>query len=142
MAKPPKTPAKPTSKPVVKRVVVSLQRQVITAYEGETSVYSADCVTGREGHLTPPGTYKVLEKDAKHYSRTYDAPMPWSVKFDIDWKALHGSPGVWLRSNLHALMGTSLIPALGSHGCVGMAESDAKWFFEWTRIGTPIIVEP
>jgi lipoprotein-anchoring transpeptidase ErfK/SrfK len=29
-----------------------------------------------------------------------------------------------------------------SHGCVNLTIDDARWFYEWAEIGTPVITHP
>ncbi|GAB3578022.1 hypothetical protein GCM10027445_44580 [Amycolatopsis endophytica] len=36
---------------------------------------------GRPGYETPAGSFQVQYRDVDHYSKAYDAPMPYSVFF-------------------------------------------------------------
>jgi lipoprotein-anchoring transpeptidase ErfK/SrfK len=69
-------------------------------------------------------------------SKTYGSPMPYSMFFSKDGKAIHGTGWAILRSYLHAYITESV----GSMGCVGLTEEDAKAIYEWTPKGTLIVV--
>jgi lipoprotein-anchoring transpeptidase ErfK/SrfK len=56
--------------------------------------------------------------------------------FTEDGKAIHGTPMAAVRSFLH----TYVTDDVGSKGCVGLAEDNAKTMFEWTPLGTEVEV--
>ena len=119
-----------------KKITVYLAERELEASEDGKVKRKCDCLIGREGHETTPGTYRVLLKQIDKRSKKYDAPMNFSLKFSSDWKAIHETSNFLFRN-----IGMSLgIDASGSHGCVGVAHDDAKWLFEWAEIGTPIFV--
>jgi len=69
---------------------------------------------------------------------TYDVEMPYTMFFTEDGKAIHGTKWATVRSYLHAYITESV----GSQGCVGLSEEDAKALFEWAPLGTRVdIVE-
>jgi hypothetical protein len=69
--------------------------------------------SGARGSETPTGTFTVQRKDRDHVSREVgNAPMPWSVFFDSEGRALHG--GSLSRQ---------------SAGCVHLDDEDARTFF-------------
>lgn len=140
MGKAPSTSARTKSKPggtkESKRIVVNLATRTLEASQGKNMVYTFSCLVGQEGHETTPGHYTVLEKDRNRRSRKYNAPMNFAMKFSEDWKAIHESEHFGLRN-----IGVSLgMTSLGSHGCIGLSHDDAKVLFDWTPLGTPVIV--
>jgi lipoprotein-anchoring transpeptidase ErfK/SrfK len=117
----------------VDRIVVSLGRQKLQAYSGGQSVFEFDCVIGRAGHETEPGSFHIFKKEAMHYSKTYgNTPMPFSMFFSKDGKAIHGTPLAGLRSYAGYIGLGSVVPAVGSHGCVGLSNDDAEALFQVT----------
>jgi lipoprotein-anchoring transpeptidase ErfK/SrfK len=56
--------------------------------------------------------------------------------FTKDGKAIHGTTMATLRSYLHSY----LTESVGSQGCVGLTDDDAKALFVWAPVGTPVIV--
>jgi hypothetical protein len=110
----------------VTRVVVSLADQIVYAYDGDELVGAATASTGREGHITPTGIFKVLAKHQMYRSKKYDnAAMPYMQQIDNYGIAMHGGP----------LPG---YPA--SHGCIRMPTKFAAKLFAATEVGTPVYV--
>lgn len=118
-----------------KKIVVILDRQVIEAYEGYTKVKSVDCVTGKDSS-TRIGTFRVeYHGDINYVSKKYEVPMPYPLFFD-NGRAIHATSFVTIRSYSKWLG----LNGVGTHGCVGVSESDAKWFYNWASDGTIISV--
>jgi lipoprotein-anchoring transpeptidase ErfK/SrfK len=119
-----------------KKIIVVIDTQILLAMEGSKVVYEYDVVTGRPKKETHPGDYRIGRKYKDYTSKTYGSPMPYSMFFSKDGKAIHGTEWATVRSYLHAYVTESV----GSHGCVGLSEEDAKILFDWTPVGTPIEV--
>ena len=119
-----------------KEIRVFIERQVLVALENDEEVYSFDIVTGREEKETTVGKYKIFRKHKKYTSKTYGSEMPYTMFFTKDGKAIHGTTMATLRSYLHSY----LTESVGSQGCVGLTDDDAKALFTWAPVGTPVIV--
>ena len=52
-------------------IFISLHDQQAQLYKGKHVVASSRISTGREGHNTPVGHFKVIQKDADHRSSVY-----------------------------------------------------------------------
>ncbi len=121
--------------PGEKWVDINLSSKTVTAYEGATVVYGpVSVVDGAAATPTVTGTYHVYLKYETQTMRGQNADgsnyvtegVPW-VTYWYQGYALHGAP--WRSS-----FGFS-----GSHGCVNMTVSDAKWFYDWTEIGNAVV---
>ncbi|MEM9301933.1 MAG: L,D-transpeptidase [Pseudomonadota bacterium] len=119
-----------------KEIHVFIERQVLIAKENGEEVYSFDIVTGRDGKETTAGRYSVFRKHEKYTSKTYGSEMPYTLFFTEDGKAIHGTQMATLRSYRHAY----LTESVGSQGCVGLTDDNAKAIFDWAPVGTPVIV--
>ena len=120
-----------------KKVIhVFIEEQVLIALEGDEEIYSFDIVTGKDGKDTAVGNYPLFRKHAQYNSKTYGSEMPYTMFFTNDGKAIHGTNMATLRSYLHAY----LTESVGSQGCVGLTDDNAKALFEWTPVGTPVLV--
>lgn len=119
-----------------KEIRVYIEQQSLSALEDGEEVYSFDIVTGRDGKETTAGKYKIFRKHEKYTSKTYGSEMPYTMFFTADGKAIHGTQMATLRSYLHAY----LTESVGSEGCVGLTDDNAKALFEWAPEGTPVIV--
>lgn len=130
--------------PEEKLIHVSLEDQVLTAYEGEKLVYLTKISSGlgyKEVNpkdpfdpfatATPRGNFNVTSKyPSKHMGGlvatgapgSYTLPgVPWTTFFIYETGvAFHGT---YWHNNFGKRM---------SHGCVNMRNSDAKWLFRWT----------
>ncbi|MBA3963804.1 MAG: L,D-transpeptidase [Chthoniobacterales bacterium] len=136
-------------------LVVSLRAQEVYLYRGGHLVASSRISSGREGHRTPLGRFRIIRKDQDHRSSLYGAYVDDSnriIKADVDTrrdrKPPHGhfvgapmpyfmefSPGYGLHQGY--LPGE---PA--SHGCIRMPYWKARQFYDAVEVGTPIKVKP
>ena len=111
--------------PVV--VYVDLTRQVADVYRNGIRIGVSTVSTGKPGHETPTGVFKILQKDKWHHSSTYNnAPMFFQERLTWDGVALHagGLPGY---------------PE--SHGCVHLPYAFAQELFGTTTMGGTVIVQ-
>ena len=116
--------------PDEKRLEVSLQDQLLTAFEGDLMVRQCKVSTGVRYMETPSGDFQIQRKfPSKHMgnggltsdSRAYElVGVPWATFFHDAGIAFHGT--FW-HDNFGAPM---------SHGCVNMTNPDALWLFRWT----------
>ena len=119
-----------------KEIHVFIERQVLVAFEDGEEVYNFDIVTGRDGKETTAGRYHIFRKHKKYTSKTYGSEMPYTMFFTKDGKAIHGTQMATLRSYLHSY----LTESVGSQGCVGLTDDNAKALFDWAPVGTPVVV--
>jgi lipoprotein-anchoring transpeptidase ErfK/SrfK len=99
----------------------------------------ADVSTGLDGIPTPVGAYEIFRKTPSRYmqgpipgqtSDEYDLPgVPWTMYFTDDGAAIHGA--YW-----HDEFGFQ-----HSHGCVNLPLNLARKLYEWTPLGTLVIVQ-
>ena len=121
-----------------KHIKVLLDRQVLIAYDADKEVFCFDCASGDRSHPTPPGQYQILRKHPIYRSKKYDVQMDYAMFFSRDGKAIHKSHAVGPISYLKYFN----FHWFGSHGCVRLAEGDAKTLFEWTPVGTRVEIAP
>lgn len=134
------------------RVEIDLGQQTAYLIRGRRVVMRSPISSGRYGHLTETGSFKVIEKEPNHHSSIYgkivdsngrtvvadadvdmrvprgckfvSAPMPWFMRF-------HGADG------MHA----GYLPGYpASHGCVRMPDQLAVAFYNAVPVGTPVTV--
>ncbi len=109
--------------PVV--VTVDLAAQVLSVFRGGYEIGTAVMVYGADEKPTPLGVFGISQKDAKHVSNLYNAPMPYMLRLTNDGISIHGSP---VGSNL------------ATHGCVGVPKPFAKLLFGAVKLGDRVIV--
>jgi hypothetical protein len=132
-------------------VDVDLDRQIITAYEGDTPLYATMVSTGRGGKSrTVKGEFTIWAKiaaiamdntDEDLEERSPDSSSPDAgVAVERHLYSLHDVPWTQFFHESYALHGVYWHDRFGnrrSHGCVNLAPRDARWFYEWTLPGVP-----
>lgn len=107
-------------------IVVNLKGRVLSVYRAGFEIGRSSIIYGADDKPTPTGTFPILEKDAVHFSSTYDnAPMPHMLRLTMDGVALHGS---------------ELADDLGTHGCVGLPKEFAALLFSAARVGDRVMI--
>jgi lipoprotein-anchoring transpeptidase ErfK/SrfK len=119
-----------------KKILVNIERQILIAVEANKRVFEYDVVTGRPNKETHPGKFDITRKHEDYTSKTYGSEMPYTMFFTKDGKAIHGTKWATVRSYLHAYITESV----GSQGCVGLSEEDAREIFKWASVGTSIVI--
>src|SRR5262249_15801691 len=68
-------PDRPPTGPVL--VVVNLHTQRLLLFRDGVPIAASTVSSGKTGHETPTGVFQILQKNEKHFSKTYNnAPMP------------------------------------------------------------------
>ena len=119
-----------------KAILVNVNDQILYAVDNFRIVYEFDVITGQPGKETTPGKFTIFKKIEDYTSKKYKAPMPYTMFFSKDGKAVHGTKWATLRSYLHVYVTESV----GSMGCVGLTEDDARELFGWAPVGTPVLI--
>jgi hypothetical protein len=134
-------------------VVINLTEQTASFYKGGKLVGVSAISSGREGHETPPGKFKIIDKDIDHASNLYGDYVDAQgkvVKANIDVKVDPVPPGAHFDGAkmpyfMHFANGVGMhqgfLPGVpDSHGCIRMPEHMAKIYFANVQKGTPVIV--
>ncbi|MBA3451328.1 MAG: L,D-transpeptidase family protein [Chloroflexia bacterium] len=137
-------PVLPTAPPVDaptwgKWIDINLVQQILTAYDGAAPVRTIEVTTGMAGWETPPGFYSILHRvanetmtsgaiGAENHYRLDD--VLFTQYFTDRGHALHFA---WWRTK-------ETIGRPGSHGCVNLLLDDARFFWDWAELGTPVYV--
>lgn len=129
----------PAKKTATKTIKVNLAQQIVEAHEGNTRIFRFECVTGDNEHPTDRGMFRVMRKVHPYRSHTYSVQMDYAMFFTQDGKALHQYHGVVPLSVVRTAR-SSVGDWFGSHGCVRLAEADAKALYGWVSVGTTVLV--
>lgn len=117
-------PERSASGPVL--IIVSIPDQKVHVYRNGIRIAASSCSTGKPGHSTPTGVFKILQKDKNHRSSTYNnAPMPNMNRLTWSGIALHAGnlPGY---------------PA--SHGCIRLPIAFSERLFQVTKLGMTVVI--
>ena len=134
------------------RVEIDLQDQVALLLRGRGIVLESPISSGRYGHLTETGSFKVVEKEMNHHSSIYGKIVDANGRTivadaDIDMKVPRGGKFVpapmryFMRFHEADGMHAGYLPGYpASHGCVRMPEQLAIAFYRAVDVGTPVTV--
>jgi len=134
------------------RVEIDLQEQAAFLIRGRNLVLESPISSGRYGHLTQTGSFKVLEKEMNHYSSIYGKIVDANgntivADADVDMKVPRGGKFMpapmryFMRFHEADGMHAGYLPGYpASHGCVRMPEQLAIAFFRAVDVGTPVTV--
>jgi lipoprotein-anchoring transpeptidase ErfK/SrfK len=103
-------------------VDLSARRAWLTDGAGHITYGPVPAHGGSSHAPTPKGTFHVLWKDVDHYSKQFDAPMPYSVFF-YPGDAFHADN-----------------PATASNGCIHLTRAAAQRFFAGLNLGDQVQV--
>jgi lipoprotein-anchoring transpeptidase ErfK/SrfK len=140
----------------ITHIRINLTKQRVYVYQGDNLAAESPVTTGKKGHETPPGHYKILVKDIDHKSNLYgvfldangnvvdgnaavgmtpppntvydSADMPYYMRLRDDGVGMHGG----------------YIPGNGpaSHGCIRLPHAFAELLFSNVSVGTPVDIVP
>ncbi len=133
-------------------VEIDLQQQMAYLIRGRRVLVASPVSTGRAGHLTETGSFKIIEKERNHFSSMYGKIVDASGRTvvsdaDADMRVPRGGRFIpapmryFMR--FHGATGThaGYLPGYpASHACVRMPEENAIAFFNAVEVGTPVHV--
>ena len=133
-------------------IEIDLQQQTAYLIRNGRVVFSTPISSGRYGHLTETGSFKVIEKELNHYSniygkivdrygRTVVADADADMRVPRGWQFVPAPMRYFVRfdgaNGLHA----GILPGYpASHGCVRLPEQNAIAIFNAVEVGTPVTV--
>ncbi|HKP93230.1 MAG TPA: L,D-transpeptidase [Chthoniobacterales bacterium] len=133
-------------------VEIDLEQQTAYLIHGRRIVLASPISTGRSGHLTETGAFKIIEKERNHFSSLYGKIVDRNgrtVVADADadmavprgGKFLPAPMRYFMRFHEATGMHAGYLPGYpASHGCVRMPEQNAIVFFNAVEVGTPVHV--
>src|SRR5260221_9820311 len=122
-------PEKESTKPQGPLIIaISIEKQSLRIHDANGFFAETPISTGMRGHPTPMGVFSIIQKHKFHHSNIYSgAPMPYMQRITWSGVAMHAGvlPGY---------------PA--SHGCIRMPMAFAVKMWNWTRLGSRVLVTP
>jgi hypothetical protein len=135
------------------RIVIDLEQQRAYFYRGDRIVGISTVSTGREGYDTPPGDFRITQKDLAHVSSVYGDYVDRSgqvVMENVDLTkdrpphgtVFRGAPmPYFLRVHGGIGMHAGYLPGYpASHGCIRLPKQMAAHFFQSATIGTQVAI--
>lgn len=133
-------------------IEIDLQEQIAYLIRNQHVVLSSPICSGRPGHLTEVGSFRVIDKERYHFSSLYgriEDPFGRTIlaDADVDMSVPRGCRFVpwamnyFIRFNGPEGMHAGVLPGYpASHGCVRLPKQNAIAFFDAVETGTPVTV--
>ncbi|HEX4665619.1 MAG TPA: L,D-transpeptidase [Chthoniobacterales bacterium] len=133
-------------------IEIDLRDQTAYLIRNGRAVLSTPISSGRSGHFTETGSFKVIEKERNHFSTLYgriedargntivadadaDMPVPRGCRF------VPAPMPYFVRFNSATGLHAGYLPGYpASHGCVRLPEKNAIAIFNAVKVGTPVTV--
>src|SRR5690606_1780176 len=137
-------------------VNINLREQRARYFRGGREIGWSYVATGKEGHGTPAGKYKITEKIVDKYSNRYGwFEDEFGNVTDNDAKSTDPVPPgeryvpapmpYWMRLTNYGIgMHAGIIPQPGepaSHGCIRLPKEFAPILFDAVKVGTPVTIQ-
>ncbi len=106
-------------------ITVDLDARVLSVFRGGYEIGATAVLLGTQEKPTPIGTFPITQKNAKHVSNIYDAPMPYMMRLTNDGVTIHA---------------TTVKNGFASHGCIGVPLEFAQKLFGTTKLGDKVII--
>jgi len=120
-----------------KYIDINLAVQILSVFENGKIIDSYLISSGKKGMETPKGQYAIRNKTPRAWSKVYGLYMPFWMALVSDGKfCMHELPE-WPSGYKE---GANHLGVPVSHGCVRLGIGPAKAVYNWTEIGTPVIV--
>lgn len=120
-----------------KYIDVNIAAQVMTLFENGRAVDAYMISSGKPGMDTPKGDFQIHNQALRPWSKKYSLYMPhWQAITPDGLYGIHELPewpGGYKEGANH--LGTPV-----SHGCIRLGVGSAKRVYEWTTVGTPVVV--
>jgi lipoprotein-anchoring transpeptidase ErfK/SrfK len=119
-----------------KYIDINLAKQQLSIFENGERLGTYMVSTGKRGMATPTGTFKVMSKSGRAYSKKYNLYMPYWMAFTGQGHGIHELPE-WKNGYKE---GANHLGIPVSHGCVRLGVGPAAKVFGWADVGTPIVI--
>jgi hypothetical protein len=119
-----------------KYIEINLAEQKLYRIDGNTLEKVYEVSSGKWTTPTPTGTFSILDKTPRAYSYEYGLYMPWWEDFLGGAYGIHELPE-WPNGYKE---GVGHLGHPVSDGCVRLGVGDAEELYNWTVIGTPVII--
>lgn len=113
---------------------LSAQRLALCNFSQTEGVFPIS--SGSRQYPTPTGNYKVNSKTLRAYSTMYNLYMPYWMSFIGNSYGIHELP----EYPNGAKEGANYLGRAVSHGCVRLGVGAAATVYNWSPVGTPVIV--
>ena len=121
---------------LIKKIEVNTAKQELSYWLGSVRMEILKISSGKKSMPTPKGRFIVGNKSVKAWSRAYGLWMPWWMGLGSGNFGIHELP-VWPNGYRE---GENHLGTPVSHGCIRLGVGLAKKLYDWTPIGTEVVI--
>lgn len=132
-----------------KMVKIDLSERHLWACEAAQPVYDAPIISGMAAHaetITPAGTYEIYGHQQDARLTGADSAGSWDRQVSYWMPFLHNQYGIygfhdaqWRPDSEFGTIDPN--SDQGSHGCVELPLAAMGWLYEWSVVGTVVVIE-
>lgn len=119
-----------------KKIEVNLAKQELSYFLGQVRLATSTVSTGKPSMPTPKGTFSIINKSPRAWSKSYGLWMPF-------WMGISGG-----RVGFHELPewpsgykeGANHLGKPVSHGCIRLGVGPAEKLYRWAEVGTKVVI--
>ncbi|MCX6766659.1 MAG: L,D-transpeptidase family protein [Candidatus Moranbacteria bacterium] len=119
-----------------KYIDINLAKQQLSIFENGERLGTYMVSTGKRGMATPTGTFHVMAKRGRAWSKEYKLYMPYFMAFTGQGHGIHELPE-WKNGYKE---GANHLGTPVSHGCVRLGVGPAAKVYGWSDVGTPVVI--
>lgn len=119
-----------------KYVDINLSKQLLTIFDGGTNMGTYRVSSGKRVMPTPTGTFTIMNKQRKRWSKEYRLFMPYWMQFTRAGHGIHELPE-WPSGYKE---GANHLGTPVSHGCVRLGVGPAKTVYNFSDVGTQVFI--
>lgn len=119
-----------------KSLFVSLKKQQLEMRVNNIAIAAHSVSGGLPRTPTPVGTFKILQKHPRAWSNSAKLWMPYWMHFSGRGHGFHELPE-WPGGRKE---GENHLGRPASHGCVRLGIGAAKAVYDWSPVGTPVVI--
>jgi lipoprotein-anchoring transpeptidase ErfK/SrfK len=117
-----------------KKIEVDTKKQELSYFIDNIKIDTFKVSTGKKSTPTPKGSFKIINKSPRAWSKTYGLWMPYWQGLGNGKFGLHELPE-WPNGYKE---GAKHLGIPVSHGCIRLGVGSAKKLYSWTEIGTMV----
>lgn len=124
-----------------KNIEVDISEQKMWIKIGDTVIKEFPVSTGTSKTPTPVGTTKILEKmEVRVASKKPHYIMPKWMAYRSGGYGIHALPSLGNDGGVFWREALNHIGSRRSHGCIRLLPKDAEWAYNFTDVGTKVVV--
>lgn len=130
-------PLSSSTKKLSQKIEINLKTQKLTYYIAGNIWKEFTVSTGKPGMATPKGSFKIINKSSKAWSKTYKLWMPYWLGLSRGEFGIHELP-VWPNGYRE---GAGNLGKAVSHGCVRLGIGPAQYLYDRVATGVEVLIK-